>query len=114
MIDALLTNGDVALDSTGSVVKISGFDAAVQRALICINSRRGAFIYDRNLGVPELEVRGNFALEWQRLEMLINEAVAELDDTYIEVLSTTENGLRLRIRVGDQSRIEEVSLNGNV
>ena len=109
----MLKNGDVELDSLGGAIILDGFDAAVQRALICLNSRRGAFIYDRSLGVPVLSPGSGCRIDRQRLEMLINEALAVNDDIYVEVLSADES-LKIRINAGNQSRIEEVFPFGDV
>lgn len=114
MTDVLLKNGDVELDSSGGAVILSGFEAAVQRVLICVGSRRGAFIYDRSLGVPQLSPGSGCRIDRQRLEMLINEALAQTDDTYVEVLSADDESLRLRINAENQSSIEEVFPFGDV
>ncbi len=113
MVDVMLKNGDIELNSMGGAVMLGGFDAAVQRALICLNTRRGSFIYDRSLGVPPLSPGSGCRIDRQRLEMLINEALADSEDIYVEVLSADES-LKIRINAENQSRIEEVFPFGDV
>lgn len=113
MVDVRIKNGDVVKDSAGRFDNITGNDALFQRALICIGTRLGSFIYDRNIGsyIGETEFDGDDAAE--RAELVINEALAQFEDTYAEVIEYGEV-IKLKITIGSESRNEEVRLNGYV
>ena len=68
MIDALIRNGDVATDGTGSIVRAEGADALFQRALLCLTVPKGSFLYDRELGVR------SGGADLQRTELLFAES----------------------------------------
>lgn len=108
MIDARLKGGDLAADSAGNVDTVRGTDALFQRALICLTVPLGSFIYDRELGA-----RHNAADE-QRIELLLNESLADYPGTSVKVLSVTDESVRLEIKINGESRVEEVPVIGNV
>lgn len=113
MIDVKLINGDVEIDSAGRFVKIFDSDTLFQRALICIAVKFGSFIYDRSLGsqLNKISLEDDNAIE--KAELIINEALAEFEDTYARVIECSEK-IKVEITIGNESRIEEVYLNGNV
>lgn len=113
MIDVKIKDGDAIKDSTGNFIEISDSDALFQRVLICIGVSLGGFIYDRNLGseIRAVDLGSEYAKE--KAELVINEALAKFENTYVKVLDIGE-ALRLEITIGDESRTEEVRLNGNV
>ena len=108
MVDAMLSGGDLTADSAGNVVDISGADALFQRALVCLTVPKGSFVYDRQLGVRQ------DGSDWQRTELLLNEALAEYPGTSARALDADGETLRLQITINGESRVEEVRYNGNV
>ncbi len=108
MIDVKISNGDVAVDSTGSPVSISGADAKFQRALICLTVPKGSFVYDRELGTRR------FSGSTARRELLFNEALARYPGERVKVTGTTETGVTVRIYIGGESRVAEVRNYGNI
>ncbi len=113
MIDVKLSNGDVVADSTGRFVQVSDNDALFQRALICIGAKLGSFIYDRNLGSDVSKVELSDTYTDQKAELIVNEAIAQFENTYAKVIEYGDT-LKLELEIGNESRIEEVHLNGNV
>lgn len=110
MIDAKLKNGDLTVDSAGSVIQISGKDALFQRAVICMTVPKGSFIYDRKLGTERVAED-----DGQRTAQLFGEALAEYPDTTVRVVSISQEGVAaVRVTVDGESRIEEVRKYGNV
>lgn len=113
MTDVKIENGDAVSESTGQSVMIFDTGALFQRAEICIAAKMGSFIYDRNLGslVRNVEQNGENAKE--KAELVINEALAEFENTRAEV---TEYGgtLKFILTINGESRNTEVHLNGNV
>ncbi len=49
-MDVKIKNGDMVLDATGSPVYIDGSEAVFQRALFCLNTKKGRFRYNPDLG----------------------------------------------------------------
>ena len=113
IVDAMIKNGDVATDSTGRFIEISDSDVLFQRALICISAKLGSFIYDRQLGSQAEQVDMSDDNALQKVELVINEALAQYEDTYAKVIEFSDT-IKLEITIGDESRTEEVRPNGNV
>ncbi len=113
MTDIKIKNGDDALDSSGQHEMISGTDALFQRVQICIGARLGGFIYDRTLGSYVREIVGDDALAKERAELVINEALAEFENTNASV-SEYGDVVKLTVTIGDESRDMEVRLYGNL
>lgn len=113
MVDFKIENGDVKKDSTGRYVAVYGRDAEFQRALICITAKLGKFIYNRELGSRSDEIKSDSADSAQRLELVLNEALARYEKTSVRVLEFGER-LIVEITINGESRTEEVRLNGNV
>lgn len=110
MTDAKLKNGDIAADSTGRLLTASDYDAVFQSAMIRINSRLGAFVYDRTLG-SRLDFTK--AVDRDKAELLINEALADFENTYARVLEVGTT-IKIELTINDERRTEEVRLSGNV
>lgn len=113
MVDAKLLNGDIVKDSAGRIVMIEDIDVLFQRAVICIKMKLASFIYDRNIGSILREIDADAELAKENVELIINEALAKFDNTYVRVIEFG-NVLKINITIGDESRTEEVRLNGNV
>lgn len=113
MIDCKIENGDISVDSTGRFVRIAEKDALFQRVMICISARLGKFVYDRGLGSvrDEIEIAGTDSL--QRLELVLNEALARFENTYLTVLEYDEK-IKVRICIDGECRDEEVYMFGNI
>ena len=113
MIDIKVKDGDTVKDSTGKLLEISDKDVLFQRVLICIGVKNESFIYNRNLGSRLSKLDFNAEDAKEKAELIINEALAEFEDTYVKVLEAGE-AIKLEITIGNDSRTEEVCLNGNV
>lgn len=113
MVDIKIKDGDIVKDSAGRFVSIEDSDALFQRAVICISSKIGSFIYDRNLGSNLSVTDFDTELAKEKAELIINEALAQFEDTYARVVEFGDT-ITLNITIGDEIRTEEVRLNGNV
>lgn len=113
MIDIEVRHGDNVKDSTGKLIKIEDTDVLFQRVLICIGAKKESFIYNRNLGSRLSEIDFNSDNAKEKAELIINEALADFEDTYVKVIETGET-MKLEITISGESRIEEVHLNGNI
>lgn len=113
MVDAKILNGDIVKDSAGRFVMLKDSDALFQRAIICIKTKLASFIYDRSFGSDVGEIDADAELAKENVELIINEALVKFDDTYVRVIEFGEV-LKIDISIGDESRTEEVRLNGNI
>lgn len=113
MIDCRIEKGDIALDSTGRFVRITEKEALFQRVMICISARLGEFVYDRGLGsrINEIEMDGTDSS--QRLELVLNEALARFENTYVSVIEFGEK-IKVKICINGECRTEEVYMLGNI
>ena len=50
-MDILIKDGDMVLDKTGAPIYISGDDEILQQALFMIGTKKGAFIYNKEMGI---------------------------------------------------------------
>ena len=112
MTDARLVNGDLALDASGNVQTVSGADALFQRAAVRLGSRLGSFVYDRTLGSRHDYFAAD-PMAAQRLELLLNEGLTGLDNTFVTVTDVGES-IEVTININGESRQTEVRLYGDV
>lgn len=113
MTDVRIKDGDAVVDSTGNYEIISDMDALFQRAQICIGARLGNFIYDRQTGSDIRSIDAESDLAKENAELIINEALAQFEDTKAVVLEYGEV-IKLIITIGGESRNTEVHLYGNI
>ncbi|MEE1219880.1 MAG: hypothetical protein U0L20_08165 [Ruminococcus sp.] len=106
MTDVKLENGDTVVNSGGAYEKISGVIAELQRAVISISAKKGAFIYDRALGSEKDKLDLTDKGFKDKLEIVLNEALVNYDNTSVEVLEAGEV-IRVKIKVENNS-VEEV------
>lgn len=106
MIDIALKNGDVAKDSAGKRVALNDIDAKFQRVKICIAAKLGGFIYDRAMGSQYRQ-----DMDADTAELIINEALARFENTYVKVLGTGST-LKLAVFIDGERREQEVRFYG--
>ena len=113
MRDIKIQNGDTVKNSNGDYVELKDSDALFQRVLIYLTAKQGAFVYDRTLGSQVLQIDKNSENAKEKAELVLNEALTRFENTYVKVLEYGEK-LKLEITIGDETRIEEVRLYGNI
>lgn len=113
MRDIKISNGDTVKDSSGNYIELNDRDAIFQRVLIYASTKLGSFVYDRTLGSEIAKIDVNSENAKERAELVLNEALTKFDDTYVKVLEYGEK-LKLEITIGDETRIEEVRLYGDL
>ncbi len=113
MTDIKIKDGDAVVDSSGQHEMIYDSDALFQRVQICIGARLGKFVYDRELGSYVREIARDTEYARERAELVINEALAEFENTYASVSEYGEF-IKLTVTIGDESRDMEVRLYGNI
>lgn len=113
MTDVKIKYGDAVVDSTGRYEMITDKDVLFQRAQICIGARLGNFIYDRETGSDIRNVDAESDLAKENAELIINEALAQFEDTKAVVLEYGDI-IKLTVTIGGESRNTEVHLYGNI
>lgn len=108
MIDIALKNGDIAKDSAGRRIALNDVDAKFQRVKICIAATLGGFIYDRTMGS---QYRQDMSAD--AAELIINEALAKFENTYVKVLETGST-LKLAVIIDGERREQEVRFYGQL
>ena len=109
MIDAKLTNGDVAVAVTGDVEVIGGTDALFQRAMLSMTVPQGSFVYDRALGAAACD-----STVPDKQALVLGEALASYEDTAVRVSALTDGAAAVVVTIGGESREMEVRRYGNV
>ena len=99
--DTLIKNRDIAVDSGGRYVHISGDEEILQKAYISICARLGGFVYNRELGCELCAADfadENFA---EKLNLIMAQALADYPKVKAgnPILSTTGKNAPAAIRL---------------
>jgi hypothetical protein len=111
MVDFKIKDGDTVVDSSGQYTKLFGKEAEFQRVIICISALFGKFIYNRELGSLRSCLDSLDENYLCKLELVLNEALADFENVYVNVLEYGSK-LKVKITIDDETRIEEILLNG--
>ncbi len=111
-MDVRISDGDIAVLSSGSYEYICGIEEAVQRVRLSAMTVKGDFIYDRELGTDYSGISADDPLLKEKLDMVIREACADVYLTEAEVLRCENLVAVIRVRYGDQETTTEVDLSG--
>ena len=113
-MDVRITQGDIAMVSSGSYIYITGIEEAVQRVRISALTVKGDFIYDRELGTDYSNLGADDPMLCEKLELLLKESCADIADTAVEVVSCDRETLTAVIKVTYQNTetTTEVDLSG--
>lgn len=113
-MDVRVSDGDIAMVSSGSYIYITGIEEAVQRVRISALTMKGDFIYDRELGTDYSGLSTDDDMLCEKLELLLQESCADIYDTVVEVLSCDPESLVAVLKVTYQNRetTTEVDLSG--
>ena len=109
MIDAKISNGDLAAAPAGGWEMISGADAEFQRAMICVTARKGRFIYDRKLGTDAVNLS-----DAAKTELIFGEALVKYKNVRLRVNSVGQGVASVTLMIDGESRTQEVQSYGNV
>lgn len=113
-MDVKVHDGDINVTSSGDYVYITGLQEAVQRVRIAVTTVKGSFVYDRDLGTDYSGLRIDDPLLPEKLELLWQEACADIGDTTVELAAWRPNTVTAELRIGylDQKVMTEVDLSG--
>ena len=109
MRDTMIKNGDIVIGSSGNTVLLEGTDAKFQQAVLCISTKLGGFIYDRNLGSKVL--LQDKTLSAKQTELLANESLAEMENAFASIKDV---GRKITIDLTVDGITREVQINGYI
>lgn len=95
-MDVKIKNGDVVYDLNGNTEYVSGIEEMLQRALFSLNTLRGSFRYNRELGCVTVG-RVTDSRSILNVQSKMTEAIANLPDVVLEVQSVenTDEGTKI-------------------
>ena len=113
-MDIKISNGDIAMVSSGDYIYITGIEEAVQRVRISALTVKGDFVYDRELGTDYSGISADDDMLCEKLEILLKESCADIHDTVVEVVSCDSESLVAVLKIIYQNRetTTEVDLSG--
>ncbi len=111
-MDVRISDGDIAMLSSGSYEYITGIEEAVQRVRISALTVKGDFIYDRELGTDYSGLSADDPLLLEKLDLLIKESCSDIHGTSVEVLSCSGLVAVIRVTCRDNETTTEVDLSG--
>lgn len=109
--DTLIKKGDIAVDSGGRYVHISGDEEILQRAYISICTRLGGFVYNRELGCELCAADfadENFA---EKLNLIMAQALADYPKVKAEVVAVRKPKFSIRLSCNGSERGEIINTN---
>lgn len=113
-MDTLLSNGDFVIDVCGLPHLINSIDEACQRVRFILSTKRGSYIYNRDLGC---DFSGLAAAENKEKTawLLCREALVSQEDMGIGSVSLGDDGtLSVEVLYGGESRVVEVKYDADV
>ena len=111
-MDVRISDGDIAMLSSGSYEYITGIEEAVQRVRISALTMKCDFIYDRELGTDYRGLSADDPLLVEKLDMLIKESCSDICGTSVEVLSCDDLTAIIRVTCQNSETTTEVDLSG--
>ena len=111
-MDVRISDGDIAMLSSGSYEYITGIEEAVQRVRISALTMKGDFIYDRELGTDYSGLSADDPLLVEKLDLLIKESCSDIYGASVEVLSCDDLTAVIRVTCQNSETTTEVDLSG--
>ncbi len=115
-MDVRISNGDVAMKPNGDYAYLSGIDEAVQRVRMVAMTHRGAFVYDRGLGVDYDAFSVSEENPVGKLDMLIKEGIAGIGGVDAEVIAydAQTSAVTVQVKYNGRTAVTEVDISGNI
>ena len=109
-----ITNGDLAVDSSGRCVPLTSDEMVLQSAYIRIAAKKGKFFYNRELGSDVHSLDKNDKEFDKKFLFAVREAIVDLPDVKVDIVSKRLNRIVLGLTYRSVYRQEVIELNGNV
>lgn len=113
-MDVELKNGVIVLTDSGDYRRISGMDELMQRIRVIALTKKGSFIYDRDLGCDYSGLSPQTERLKDHLDMRLKEAAAVIPAAQVTVIDWNKNTLKatLMVSCGDLTGDMEVDYAG--
>ena len=111
-MDVKITDGDIAMVSSGDYCCITGIEEAVQRVRLSALTVKGDFIYDRELGTDYSGLSSDDDMLCEKIETALKESCADIADTAVEVVSCDSLIAVLKVTYRNRETTTEVDLSG--
>ena len=116
-MDTLVQDGDFKTDVSGYTEEIYSIDEACQRVKFILLTQKGDFIFDRELGSDFSGLIRSSDIS-REAELRCREALADQKEISVGTVTAESNSVFIKLFVevfyGEESRILEVILNGDV
>ena len=115
-MDAKIENGDLVMTVNGGYAAVGGIDEAVQRVRLVMMTNRGAFLYDRRLGVDYDAFSPDEDDPVGKLDMLVKEGIADLGgvDAQVTGYDAQHAVVTVRVTYNGRAAVTEVDISGNI
>lgn len=118
-MDIKIDSGDIALRPNKAYEeKVSGSDEIFQRIKLILSTKKGSFIYDRDFGADYIDADFSTERNFKLLNLILNEAVADIEGAAVELLSAETTDGRLKIgfnmKYFDDTAYDEVIIDGKL
>ena len=104
--DTLIKNKDIAVDSGGRYIHISGDDEILQQAFFKISAKFAGFVYNRELGC-ELNKVENFQ---EKVNLIMSQALADFPTVTAKVLALRKPKFSIRLICNESVREEIINI----
>lgn len=113
-MDNLIVNGDMALDGNGDVQLVTGIQEVIQRAMIRLTVKQGAFAYDQTLG-SRLHYLDIHQVDDYTLLSMVREALDDIDEITVSGVEKSVDKdhqilyLTIYLKISGQDAILEIN-----
>lgn len=107
--DALIKNGDIAVDSGGRYIHISGDEEVLQQAYICVCAKLGGFVYNRELGSELYKKDFDDESYKEKVNLIMAQALADFPQVSAAVIAVRKPKISIRLSCNDCVREEIIN-----
>lgn len=113
-MDTLIKSGDFALDACGLPKSVNSIDEACQRVRFILTTRKGSYVYDRNLG-SDFSALKDAKNKERTAWLLCKEALVSQGEIDIGCVNITDVGtILVEVLYKELSSVVEVDYSANV
>ena len=102
--DTLIKNKDIAVDSGGRYIHISGDDEILQQAFFKISAKFAGFVYNRELGCELNKVDFDDENFQEKVNLIMSQALADFPTVTAKVLALRKPKFSIRLICNESVR----------
>jgi hypothetical protein len=107
--DTLIKNKDIAVDSGGRYIHISGDDEILQQAFFKISAKFAGFVYNRELGCELNKVDFDDENFQEKVNLIMSQALADFPTVTAKVLALRKPKFSIRLICNESAREEIIN-----